>query len=121
MVHLFFGGGVRLFTAGIKQVVQPEFTAKILKVKSSDSLFVIRELGFANLAIGAVGLSVIFSPDWIVPAAVAGTIFYGAATTQHLFKSEKNTLEHAAMMPDFFMFLFTRKISPQMRLFRYFR
>jgi hypothetical protein len=100
---VFWGVGVRLFTAGIKQILQPEFTAKILGIKSKEATIVVRELGFANLAIGAAGLSAIFNKNWIVPAAIAGAVFYGAAGVQHLFKQRENTAENVALVSDIFI------------------
>lgn len=48
---VFWAVGGRLLTAGIKQIVDPRFTAKeILGLKSDESLVLVRELGFANVA-----------------------------------------------------------------------
>jgi hypothetical protein len=102
---IFWGVGVRLFTAGLKQVSQPSFTASIMKIKSKDSYIVIRELGFANLAIGTVALSIAFNTEWIVPAAIAGAIFYGAAGLQHVTKKPATTMEAVALASDLFMAL----------------
>jgi hypothetical protein len=53
---VFWAVGVRLLLAGLRQVVQPQYTAKtILGIEGNGALFAIRELGFANAAIGAVG------------------------------------------------------------------
>jgi hypothetical protein len=101
---IFWGVGVRLFTAGLKQVSQPSFTASIMKIKSKDSYMVIRELGFANLAIGAVALITVFNTQWLVPAALAGAIFYGAAGFQHVLKKPATTLETVALVSDLGMF-----------------
>jgi len=114
---VFWGVGMRLFTAGIKQILQPEFTAKILGIKSKEATIVVRELGFANVVIGIIGLSVIFNDNWIVPAAIAGAVFYGAAGIQHIFKERKTTAENVALVSDLFIaivsvvFLVSRAIS----------
>lgn len=100
---IFWGVGVRLFTAGLKQISDPGFTASIMKIKSKDSYTVIRELGFANMAIGAVAMSVIFNSEWLVPAAIAGAIFYGAAGLQHITKKPATTFETVALASDLFM------------------
>jgi hypothetical protein len=100
---VFWGVGVRLFTAGIKQALQPDFTAKILDIKSNDALVVVRELGFANMAIGAVGLGAALNNNWIVPGAIAGAIFYGAAGIQHLFKHRDTVAESVALVSDLLM------------------
>ncbi len=100
---VFWGVGVRLFTAGIKQILQPEFTAKILGLKSKEATVVIRELGFANVVIGIIGLSVVFNDNWLVPAAIAGAIFYGAAGIQHVFKHRETMAENVALVSDLFI------------------
>jgi hypothetical protein len=49
--------GFRLVLAGLRQIIQPRYTAHvILSLKSEESLVLVRELGFANLAIGIIGL-----------------------------------------------------------------
>jgi hypothetical protein len=102
---IFWGVGVRLLSAGIKQVTDPAFTAGILGIKSKDARIVIRELGFANAAIGTVALVSVFNPAWLVPAAIAGAIFYGAAGFQHLFKARESAAENVALVSDLFMFV----------------
>jgi hypothetical protein len=52
---VFWAVGMRLSTAGLRQILQPRFTAKtILGIDGSDALVLVRELGFANTAIGIV-------------------------------------------------------------------
>jgi hypothetical protein len=63
----------------------------------------VRELGFANLAIGAIGLGAVLDDNWIVPCAVAGAIFYGAAGITHLFKHRDTAAENVAMLSDLLM------------------
>jgi hypothetical protein len=100
-----WGVGVRLFTAGIKQASDPKFTAKILNLKSKDALVVIRELGFANIAIGAVALCAVLKTEWLLPAALAGVIFYGAAGLLHMVKKPETTDETVALVSDLWMFV----------------
>jgi hypothetical protein len=73
---VFWAVGVRLFIAGLRQIFQPRYTAQtILGIKSEDSLVVVRELGFANTAIGSVsmgGLLLICAPS--VPIGVRPVI-----------------------------------------------
>ena len=50
---VFWGVGVRLFVAGVRQVAQPSFTAReIFHLASPDAEVIVRELGFANLCFG---------------------------------------------------------------------
>jgi len=61
---IFSAVGLRLFLAGIKQVKNPEFTAKqIFHIDSPDAFPVLRELGFANICLGLVGLVSLFRPE----------------------------------------------------------
>lgn len=55
--YVFWAVGVRLFIAGLRQIVQPRRTAEtLLGLRSTDALFLVRELGFANTLSAA--------PDW---------------------------------------------------------
>ena len=74
----FWAVGWRLFLAGAKQMAQPRYTAReILGLKSDESLILVRELGFANVAIGLVGVLSLWVPSWRLAAAFAGGLFYG--------------------------------------------
>ena len=103
---VFWGVGVRLFTAGLRQVLQPQFTARdIFGITDTKPLVVVRELGFANCSIGLLGLCSLFNSVWIIPSAIAAGLFYGLAVLQHLLKKEKNLIENAATASGLFMFL----------------
>jgi hypothetical protein len=98
---VFWMVGARLLLAGIRQVVQPGYTAAtILGIDPKDSLLVIRELGFANLAFGVIGIGSIVWRTWTVPAAVAGAIFYGLAGLNHLRSGQRTTHARIAMLSD---------------------
>jgi len=54
---VFWGVGVRLFLAGVRQVVQPRFTAEeIFGIHDTGSFAIVREVGFANLSMGFLGV-----------------------------------------------------------------
>ncbi|HVO62511.1 MAG TPA: DUF6790 family protein [Terriglobales bacterium] len=73
---VFWGVGVRLLTAGVSQIIRPRYTAEtILGLKGADAQFVVRELGFANTAMGVVGCLSLGLQSWQIPAGVAGAIF----------------------------------------------
>lgn len=98
---VFWSVGVRLFTAGLRQILQPEYTANvILGLQSGESLLLVRELGFANVAMGAIGMLSLPFPAWRLPAALAGGIFYGLAGINHIFQGHRNQLENVAMVSD---------------------
>src|SRR5258708_7324148 len=64
---VFWGVGVRLVLAGIRQIAEPSYTAEtILGIKDPESHLVVRELGFANAAIGAVGVGSLVARGWVV-------------------------------------------------------
>lgn len=99
----FWAVGVRLLLAGLRQVIQPRYTAnEILGLKGEDSLLLVRELGFANLAIGLIGLLSVLIPNWGGAGGLAGGIFYGLAGVNHIFQPHRNRLENVAMISDLF-------------------
>lgn len=60
---IFSAVGLRLFVAGIQQSVKPAFTAReIFHIENPDIFPVIRELGFANLCFGLVGIISLLNP-----------------------------------------------------------
>ena len=100
---VFWAVGVRLLIAGIRQIVQPRYTAEtILGIKDPDAMLVVRELGFANTAIGSAGLGSVFLPGWILPVAIIGAVFYGLAGINHITHGRRNTLQNVAMTSDLF-------------------
>jgi hypothetical protein len=102
---VFWGVGVRLFTAGVRQTIQPRFTAEeIFGIHDARSHPIVREIGFANLSMGVLGLVTIFRAGWIVPAALVGGLYYGLAGTGHIFQKNKNAKEYTAMISDIFVF-----------------
>lgn len=103
---VFWAVGIRLFLAGLRQSVRPRFTAEqIFGIKSNEPLIMVQELGFANLSIGILGISTIFNSSWIMPAAIAGGLFYGFAGIRHLMRKERNRFENSAMFSDLFVFI----------------
>jgi hypothetical protein len=100
----FWAVGVRLFTAGLRQAIQPKYTAEnILNIKTKDALIMIRELGFANLAIGTLGILSIFVSNGSIAGAITGGVFYMLAGTNHAFQHHRNRLENVAMVSDIFI------------------
>jgi hypothetical protein len=88
---VFWAAGIRLFIAGARQVIQPQFTAEeIFEIHDRASFAIVRELGFANLSMGFLGMCSIFRLGWIVPAALVGGLYYGLAGLGHVFHRNKN-------------------------------
>jgi hypothetical protein len=101
---VFWAVGVRLLMAGLRQIVQPRYTAEtILGITDPDSILIVRELGFANTAIGIVATGSIFFPGWVLPAAAAGAVFYGLAGINHVMHKRRNKLQNVAMISDLFV------------------
>jgi len=103
---VFWAAGIRLFLAGLRQVSQPSFTAEeIFGLRDPGSFAIVRELGFANLSMGLLGICSIFRSGWLIPAAIVGGLYYGLAGAGHIFHPGKNAKEYTAMISDWFVFL----------------
>jgi hypothetical protein len=103
---VFWAVGWRLLLAGIRQIAQPGYTAHvILGLKSEETLLLVRELGFANVAVGLVGVVSLFVPSWQLAAALAGGVFYALAGLNHVRQPHRNHLENVAMVSDLFVAL----------------
>ena len=101
---VFWSVGVRLMLAGVRQFVQPAFTAEqIFGTKSPDVLPLIRELGIANVATGVVGLLSLAMPSFVLPVAISAGIFYGVAGVRHALEAHRSTNENIAMVSDLFV------------------
>jgi hypothetical protein len=103
---VFWSVGVRLILAGVRQIANPEFTARtIFQVGEPAALKIVRELGFANFSLGVLGVSAIFNRNWVLAAAIAGGLFFGLAGVQHATHSGRNRLQTIAMISDLWLFL----------------
>jgi hypothetical protein len=103
---VFWGVGVRLTLAGLRQLFQPAFTAtEIFHMKSEEALPLVRELGVANIATGAVGLLSLAFASFILPISISAGIFYGGAGIRHLVERSRSRNENIAMASDLFLFV----------------
>jgi len=103
---VFWAVGVRLTLAGLRQVAAPDFTARdIFRIEGPEALPLVRELGFANLAAGVVGLLSLAWPAFTVPAALWGAIFLGAAGVMHARRRGRSREQSIAMVSDLFVAL----------------
>jgi hypothetical protein len=103
----FYATGVRLFTAGASQVFRPGFTLKeMFEIEGDAATPVVQELGFANIAMGVLGLSALFHPMLAFGGAVVGGLYYGLAGARHVGERKaKNALRTAAMVSDLWVFV----------------
>jgi len=101
---VFWGAGVRLTGAGLRQMLQPKFTAvEIFQMKTDEALPVIREHGIGNLAVGLAGVVSLWVPSFIVPVALIAAVFYGAAGVFHVAAKTRSMNENVAMISDLWM------------------
>ncbi len=103
---IFSAVGLRLFAAGIKQITDPAFTAKqIFAIDSPESLPIVRELGFANLCFGLIGIVSLFIPEWRTVSAFGSGLYYGIAGVQHIVKKPEEPNERLALITDMIIFV----------------
>ncbi|HTR03939.1 MAG TPA: DUF6790 family protein, partial [Thermoanaerobaculia bacterium] len=97
----FWAAGLRLFLAGLRQATNPRFTSeKIFGFKTDEPLAAFRELGFANLSMGTLGLASLWAPSWRTPAALVGGLYYLLAGVGHVLRGERNSTENLALWSD---------------------
>jgi hypothetical protein len=102
---IFWGIGVRLLVAGIRQVVQPSFTARdIFHLSSSDAEVVVRELGLANVCMGLAAAASGLVASWRACAAFTGGLYFGIAGAMHVIKRPATPNEWVALTSDVFIF-----------------
>jgi hypothetical protein len=98
---VFWGIGVRLFTAGIRQVLQPGFTARsIFGISDPQAEKLVSEIGFANLALGSVAVLSLIFPQLVVAIGLAGGIFLGLDGFKHISNGRLGGKEKTAMVTD---------------------
>ncbi|HSZ86390.1 MAG TPA: DUF6790 family protein [Puia sp.] len=104
---IFSAVGLRLFLAGVKQTTDPAFTAQeIFHIDNAESFPIVRELGFANLCFGLIGIISLFLPQWRIVSACGSGLYYGIAGFQHLFKKPASVNETFALITDIIIFIF---------------
>ena len=102
---VFWAVGVRLLLAGFMQTLRPQFTAeRIFDTNAAAALGMVREIGFGNIAMGTIGALSLWLGGWLLPAAVAGGLYYGLAGLGHVVRCSGNAMERVAMASDFFIF-----------------
>jgi hypothetical protein len=97
---VFWGVGARLFVAGARQIIWPSLTAELLGLCSEGSSVIIRELGFANFALGIAGLASLAAPGWRPAVAMAGGLFLSLAGIHHALQPRKSPRVWLAMVTD---------------------
>ena len=100
----FWAVGVRLLSAGLRQVIQPSFTAvTIFRIADPAAGKLVTEIGFGNLAMGSIATLSLFLPAWVIPAGLAGGLYLGMAGVKHLLNKGRSPEENVAMVSDLFV------------------
>lgn len=101
---VFWGVGVRLGIAGMRQYLQPAFTSRdIFGIEAPEAFALVRELGGANAAAGLVGLASLLAPSFVLPSAISAGLFYAIAGAEHIKSKSRNANEWTAMISDIFL------------------
>jgi hypothetical protein len=102
---VFWGAGVRLGLAGLRQVFQPAFTAnEIFHMYGKEVFPLVRELGIAHTAAAVTGLLSLVAPSFVVPVAISAGIFYGVAGIRHALEPRRSLNKSIAMVSDLWIF-----------------
>ena len=75
--------GVRSVTAGLMQAMNPAYTARFLQL-TSESHFMIQELGCANIGMGVLAALSFKFPQLQKPAAICNSVFLTGAAFLHI-------------------------------------
>lgn len=103
---IFSAVGLRLLVAGLVQSIKPSFTAEqIFHIENPESFPIVRELGFANICFGLVGIISLFLPEWREVSAFGSGLYYGFAAVQHLIRKPENKNERFALITDIVIFM----------------
>lgn len=103
---MFWAVGIRLLLAGVRQVLQPSFTAAtIFRITDPAAEKLVTEIGFGNLSMGLIATLSLLIPGWLVPAGIAGGFYLGLAGLKHLMNAHRTREENIAMISDLFVAL----------------
>jgi hypothetical protein len=103
---LFWALGARQVLAGLLQAGKPEFTARdIFHIQSREGDPIVRELGYANICMGAAAMISIACPEWRMCAAFTSGTYFGLAGTMHALKGAASGNERFALYSDVFIFV----------------
>jgi hypothetical protein len=103
---IFYAVGFRLLIAGVMQIINPSFTARdIFHIQDTSAYPIVRELGFANLCFGLIGIISLFLPQWRIVSAFGSGLYYGIAALSHFIKKPVGPNERFALVSDIFIFL----------------
>jgi hypothetical protein len=117
---VFWAGGVRLVIAGLRQIVQPRFTAEeIFGITDTAAFQIVRELGFANLAMGSLAMLALPLQAMLLPGAFVTALYYGLAGVSHLLhRGDRNAKRMVAMLSDLWVFVIEAAFAAMVAAFQ---
>jgi hypothetical protein len=77
----------------------------IFKIQHTGSHVIVRELGFANICMGTLGILSLFFIQFRLAAAITGGLYFGLAGLVHIFRKPESKNENLAMGSDIFIFI----------------
>ena len=96
---IFWSVGIRLFFKGVRLASTSQYTGLHLSsFRNRDSYLLLLELGFANMALGAMGILSVINDQWRLIAAIAGAIYFGLADLLRLLKKPIGRHEQVALV-----------------------
>ncbi|MFP4163894.1 MAG: DUF6790 family protein [Chitinispirillaceae bacterium] len=102
---LFWAVGIRSVSAGLVQLIYPQYTAEtIFELTSGTEFYIfIRELGVANFAIGTTAIISAGLKDWRLPTAFISLIFNTLLAINHIIHFQAGANQFASLGADFFV------------------
>ena len=98
---LFWGAGVRLTIAGIRQIIAPQLTVEgIFGVHDPRIWPLAQELGFWNLSVGILCMVTLLRYEWRQVLALASGLFFLAAGVKHVLSDHRTLEANTAMVSD---------------------
>jgi hypothetical protein len=98
---VFWAIGIRLFTAGLRQIIKPGLTSEgLLGIKGQAVWQIVRELGFANISMGLAGIISLWKPEWRLAIALIGGLFLLLDGILHIASKQRNFEENLDMYSD---------------------
>jgi hypothetical protein len=103
---VFWAVGIRLFYKGIRLASSPQFTGfSLSRLRSRDSYAILLELGFANMALGTMGILSVINDQWRLIAAISAGVYYGLADMIYLVKRPMGQIELVKLLYNLIVFI----------------
>lgn len=102
---LFWSVGIRSLSAGLVQLIHPQYTAQaIFELSTGQEFYIfIRELGVANIAIGLTAIISVKNISWRIPASFISLIFNLFLSVNHILHFQAGANEFASLGGDLFI------------------